>query len=34
VSLFEKTPINELITKQNYKTKSTDNHNQLTIFDL
>lgn len=34
VSLFEKTPINELFTKQNYKTNSTSDYKQLTIFDL
>lgn len=34
VSLFEKTPINELFTKQDYKNKYTEDYKQLTIFDL
>lgn len=34
LSLFEKTPINELFTKQNYKTKIPADYNQLSIFDL
>jgi len=32
LSLFEKTPINELFTKQEYKTNTTQDYNQLTIF--
>ena len=34
LSLFEKTPINELFTKQEYKNYTTQDYNQLTIFKL
>ena len=34
LSLFEKTPINELFTNLNYKTSSLDNPNQLNLFEL
>lgn len=34
LSLFEKEPINELVTKQNYKTLAPDNYKQLKMFDL
>ena len=34
LSLFEKTPINELFTKQEYKKNTTQDYNQLTLFDL
>lgn len=34
LSLFEKTPINELFTKLNYKTTGLDNPNQLNLFEL
>lgn len=34
VSLFEKMPINELFTKQNYKNIYPKDYKQLTIFDL
>jgi len=32
--VFEKTPINQLFIKQLYKTGTTYDYNQLTIFDL
>jgi hypothetical protein len=31
---FEKTPIKQVLTKQNYKTTTPPSHNQLTLFDL
>ena len=31
---FEKTPINQVLGNQNYKTETTPDHNQLTLFDL
>ncbi len=34
LSLFEKTPINELFIKQEYKNQTIQDYNQLTIFDL
>jgi len=34
LSLFEKTPINELFTNLNYKTTGLDNPNQLNLFEL
>jgi len=34
LSVFEKTPINQLFIKQLYKTETTCNYNQLIIFDL
>jgi hypothetical protein len=34
LSVFEKTPINELFIKQDYKNNTTVDYNQLTIFDL
>lgn len=34
LSMFEKTPINELFIKQDYKNNTTVDYNQLTIFDL
>jgi len=34
LTVFEKSPINELFTKQEYKNNTTQNYNQLTIFDL
>jgi len=34
LSLFEKTPINELFTNLNYKTTGRDNPNQLNLFEL
>lgn len=34
LSLFEKEPINELVTKQNYKIFAPDNYKQLKMFDL
>jgi transposase len=34
LSVFEKTPINELFIKQDYKYNTTQDYNQLTIFDL
>lgn len=34
LSLFEKEPINELVTKQNYKILVPDNYKQLKMFDL
>jgi transposase len=34
LSVFEKTPINQLFIKQLYKTETTCDYNQLTIFDL
>jgi hypothetical protein len=32
--LFEKTPINELFTKQDYKYQSSTSSNQLEMFEL
>lgn len=32
--LFEKTPLNQLFEKQDYKFKEPDNYNQLKLFDL
>ena len=34
VSAFDKTPLNQLLTKQQLHKVDVDNHNQLTIFDL
>jgi hypothetical protein len=34
LSLFERTPINELFTKQEYKNNTTQDYNQLNLFDL
>ena len=34
LSLFEKVPINELLTNNNYKLTSPDNSNQLNLFEL
>ena len=34
LSVFEKTPINQLFIKQLYKPETTCDYNQLTIFDL
>jgi transposase len=34
LSVFEKTPINQLFIKRLYKTETTCDYNQLTIFDL
>ncbi len=34
VSIFEKTPISEAFSQQFYKTKMSDNHNQLLLFNL
>jgi IS4 transposase len=34
LSLFKKTPINELFTNLNYKNTSLDNPNQLNLFEL
>ena len=34
VSAFDKTPLNQLITKQQLHKVEIDNHNQLSIFDL
>lgn len=34
VSAFDKTPLNQLLTKQELQNMKVDTHNQLTIFDL
>ena len=34
VSIFEKTPISEAFSQQFYKTKMSDDHNQLLLFNL
>ena len=34
ISLFEKVPLNELFTKNDYKNTDSDNYNQLKLFDL
>ena len=34
LTVFEKTPVNELFIKQDYKNNTTQDYNQLTIFDL
>jgi hypothetical protein len=34
ISLFEKVPINQLFTKEEYKNKNKEQYKQLTLFDL
>ena len=34
VSLFDKTPVNQLFTNQKLQIEEIDKHNQLSIFDL
>jgi hypothetical protein len=34
VSPFDKTPVNQLLTKEPYKSIDPDNPNQLILFDL
>ena len=34
ISLFDKTPVNQLLTKSNLQIEEKNNHNQLILFDL
>jgi len=34
ISVFDKTPANQLLTKQKLQIEENDDHNQLTLFDL
>lgn len=34
IGIFEKVPLSQLFEESNYKNKTTDSYNQLTLFDL
>lgn len=34
VSVFDKTPLNQLLMKDSHQTQNIEAHNQLSIFDL